>query len=194
MDLSAGGGVAVKINPGMAFGTGTHPSTQLCLELIERAIDPEEPRSDESGATLPTSFIDVGCGSGILSLAALKLGVKFALAVDTDPVCIDNASENAAANGVGPELVLGVGSVKEILGGKFPRKEASIVAANILAVVIVRLFDEGLAELLEDGGTMVLGGILAGQAATVLSAADAAGLRPKERRQMGDWVALAMQR
>ena len=189
----AGDRVAVKFNPGMAFGTGTHPSTQLCLELIERALDPQAERTERT-AIRPTTSIDVGCGSGILSVAALRLGATSALGVDTDPEAIANARENAAANGIGPELELGVGSVREILGGKFTRRRASLVAANILAQVIAGLFAEGLADLLEEDGTMVLGGILEDHVAMVLSAAAKAGLSPRDRLQTGDWVALSMKR
>jgi ribosomal protein L11 methyltransferase len=194
IEAVSGGRIPVKINPGMAFGTGTHPSTQLCLELIEHALDLLAKERDGMPAALPIRFIDVGCGSGILSLAALKLGAGLALGVDTDPEAIDNARENAAANGIGPELALGIGSVKEILDGRFPLKRASLVGANILAGVIARLFEEGLTEVIDHGGTIVLGGILEDQETTVVSAAENAGLHLSQRRRMGDWIALAMQR
>ena len=102
--------IAIKIDPGMAFGTGTHPTTQLCLELMESAF--------VKGQT--SKVIDVGCGSGILSIAALKLGAKKVLGVDIDAESVKNSRENADVNGVGEELILGLGSVAEILDGKFP--------------------------------------------------------------------------
>jgi ribosomal protein L11 methyltransferase len=95
---------------------------------------------------------------------------------------------------VGEELILGVGSVQEILDGKFAFKSAPLVVANILAPVIVRLFDAGLASLIADQGAIILSGILFEQEQSVIEAAQAHGLRMNERRQSGDWVALTMSR
>ena len=176
--------VAIKIDPGMAFGTGTHPTTQLCLELMEALVRVNPPP--------PSRVIDVGCGSGILSIAAIKLGVESALAVDIDPGSIKNARENAATNQVGNELILEVGSVREILDGNFSFNKAPLVIANILAPVIIRLFDVGLADLIEGNGMIILSGILQEQTQSVMEAGKAKGLRLNERSQMGDWVALAM--
>ncbi len=180
--------IAIKIDPGMAFGTGTHPTTQLCLELLEGRYS----KFDIRISNIDDRVIDVGCGSGILSIAAIKLGAKNALGVDIDPESIRNARENADTNGIGDELVLGVGSVGEILEGKFPWKSAPLVMANILAPVIIRLFDAGLADLVEPGGAIILSGILQEQAQGVLEAGEKKGLKAGERRQMGDWVALTM--
>ena len=178
--------VAVKIDPGMAFGTGTHPSTQLCLEFLDDLLDPHlQP---------PATFIDIGCGSGILAIAALKLGVKSALAVDIDEQAIANSRENALANGLGPGLIFGVGSVRDILDGGFPLRSASLVAANILAPVIVRLLQEGLVDVLSPGGKMILAGILVNQEEHVAEACRRAGLVIVARRQMGDWTALCVSR
>jgi ribosomal protein L11 methyltransferase len=184
--------VAIKIDPGMAFGTGTHPTTQLCLALVEEAF--EERGKRKESFLFPLSCIDVGCGSGILSIAALKRGAGNDLGVDIDPESILNARENADKNGVGKELILGVGSVQEIREGKFAFKSAPLVIANILAPVIVRLFDAGLAELIEGGGSIILSGILQEQEETVLRAGQMKGLNVTRRSQMGDWVALAMSR
>ena len=187
--------VAIKIDPGMAFGTGTHPTTQLCLELLELTFR-ERRKTKESGESflLPLSCIDVGCGSGILSIAAIKLGAEKVLGVDIDSESIVNSRENAKLNEVGEELILGVGSVTEILDGKFPFKSAPLVVANILAPVIVRLFDAGLADLIEAGGSIILSGILQEQKKSVLEAAQAKHLGMTEWRQRGDWVALTMSR
>jgi ribosomal protein L11 methyltransferase len=176
--------VAIRIDPGMAFGTGTHPTTQLCLELMEAAIGMGDPP--------PLRVIDVGCGSGILSIAAIKLGAKSALGVDIDPGSIKNSRENADANQVGDDLVLGLGSVPEILDGKFAFNKAPLVVANILAPVIIRLFGAGLVELLEEKGMIILSGILQEQAQDVIEAGQAKGLKLDNRRQRGDWVALSM--
>ncbi|MBI4762080.1 MAG: 50S ribosomal protein L11 methyltransferase [Chloroflexota bacterium] len=182
--------IAIKIDPGMAFGTGTHPTTQLCLELMEGSI--ETLKVSETFRVFDA--IDVGCGSGILSIAALKLGARKVLGVDIDEESVKNSRENAETNGIGDELVLGVGSVQEILDGKFAFKSAPLVVANILAPVIVRLFDAGLAELVEPGGALILSGILQEQEKSVIEAGQAKGLKMTEHRQIGDWVALTMSR
>jgi ribosomal protein L11 methyltransferase len=175
--------VAVCMDPGMAFGTGTHPTTQLCLELLADNL--------QAGA-LPC-MIDVGCGSGILAIAALKLGVERALGVDIDPPAVKVTGENAALNGVAERLEVGQGSVKEILAGNFAFRQAPLVVANILAPVILRLFEAGLSGLLTSGGTLILSGILTEQAGEVESAARHYGLTILSRRQEGDWVAIAAQ-
>jgi len=172
------GRVAVRIDPSMAFGTGTHPTTQLCLQAVEKYLQPDQ------------DVIDVGCGSGILSVAALKLGAKSALGVDIDSASIRSSRENAAANGVGDRLELGLGSVAEIRQGNFRLQKAPLVLANILAPVIIRLFDAGLADLVSPGGLLVLSGILAEQAPSVQVAAEAKDLAFVETKQMQDWVAL----
>ena len=176
------GRLAIKIDPGMAFGTGTHPTTQLCLELMEKefTIHP------------PSRVIDVGCGSGILSIAAIKLGAQTVLGVDIDAESVKNSRENADANRVGEEFILGVGSVDEIRKGQFAFDTAPLVVANILAPVIVRLFENGLADLIEGQGSILLSGILEDQTERVIKAGRAKGLILKERIQMGDWVALKM--
>ena len=187
LDSPEPGRIAIKIDPGMAFGTGTHPTTQLCLELIEKSLEDLRGLKD-------LRVIDVGCGSGILSIAALKLGAASALGVDIDPESARNSRENADINEIGEELILGVGSVKEILDGMFAFRTAPVVVANILAPVIVRLFDSGLADLLEPEGVLLLSGILQDQAQGVVDAAQIKGLKMTDKRQMGDWVALAVSR
>ncbi len=179
--------IPIKIDPGMAFGTGTHPTTQLCLELMERSF---------VGATheSPLQVIDVGCGSGILSIAALKLGASKVLGVDIDIESVKNSRENAAVNGVGEELLLGQGSVTEVLAGQFPFKSAPLVVANILAPVLIRLFDAGLADLIQPNGEIILSGILDHQAESVIEAGQAKGLKRGEVRQMKDWVAISLKK
>jgi ribosomal protein L11 methyltransferase len=180
------GRVSIKIDPGMAFGTGTHPSTQLCLELIEDICDqiPSAERASQAA-------IDVGCGSGILSIGALKLGMGFALGVDIDEASVRASRENADTNAIAPErFAIGLGSVTEILEGKFQVKQARLVLANILAPVIIRLFGMGLADLVAVDGALVLAGILTDQAESVQTCAEQHGLRFVQKRQMGDWVAL----
>ena len=186
--------IPIKIDPGMAFGTGTHPTTQLCLELIEKFFDhgPQTTDHETSIVHRPSSHvIDVGCGSGILSIAALKLGATSALGVDIDMESVVNSRENADKNEVGEEFIIGQGSVAELLAGNFAYKSAPLVVANILAPIIIRLFDGGLADLIEPGGEIILSGILAEQAEKVREAAAAKGLVLNEQRQINDWVALS---
>lgn len=176
--------IPIRIDPGMAFGTGTHPSTQLCLELLDHF--------DRS--LLPRGYhvLDVGCGSGILATAALILGSAYAVGVDIDPQAVDASRENAISNGVIERLELGVGSVADIVRGQFSLQQADLVFANILAPIILRLFNDGLAKLVKPGGILILSGILNDQADEVLTAAQEHGLQLVERRQSGDWVALVV--
>jgi ribosomal protein L11 methyltransferase len=197
--------VSIKIDPGMAFGTGTHPTTQLCLEFIEEYFD-HNPVSIDLGSPSTTerrmTVIDVGCGSGILSIAALKLGAEYALGVDIDEASVKASRENAEANGISADkFTIGLGSVSEVLAGKFIAstrtgtfeiKNAPLVLANILAPVIIRLFGSGLARLLLPGGSIILSGILADQAEGVIRSAEESGLKLVKKLQSGDWMALLL--
>jgi len=192
--------IPIKIDPGMAFGTGTHPTTQLALELIEKelssiwesGIGNREAETHSPNNASRITMIDIGCGSGILSIAAIKLGAATVLGVDIDIESVKNARENAIKNDIGEEFIIGQGSVTEVLGGKFPMKQAPLVVANILAPIILHLVDDGLADLVEPSGIIVLSGILQEQEQNVLKAVQAQGLILNERRQMGDWVALSL--
>ena len=179
--------IPIKIDPGMAFGTGTHPTTQLCLELMEAFFD-----NQSSIVNRRSKIIDIGCGYGILSIAALKLGATNALGVDIDVESVRNARENADQNGIGDEFIIGQGSVKEVLKGQFSFKQAPLVVTNILAPIIVRLLDNGLADLVELNGVVILSGILEGQVESVVEATQAKGLVLIEQKRMGDWVALSL--
>jgi ribosomal protein L11 methyltransferase len=174
--------VAVKIDPSMAFGTGTHPSTQLCLALVEDYVKPGH------------EVIDIGCGSGILSIAALKFGASHALAVDIDAESVKATLEACGYNQVAEHVEAGQGSVSEILKGEFSLKQAPLVLANILAPVLIRLFDAGMAETISPEGVIILAGILDEQGQGVREAAEVKGLKFLEERHSGDWVALVMKR
>jgi ribosomal protein L11 methyltransferase len=188
--------IPIKIDPGMAFGTGTHPTTQLCLELMEVSFEERRKKKDEGQDSFlfPLSCIDVGCGSGILSIAAIKLGADKVLGVDIDIESVKNSRENAETNGVGEELILGQGSVTEVLNGSFQFKSAPLVVANILGPILIRLFDAGLADLVEPNGEIILSGILDHQAESVIKAGQAKGLKRSDQRQIGDWVAISLKR
>ncbi len=174
--------VAVKIDPSMAFGTGTHPSTQLCLGLVEDYVQPGQ------------QVIDIGCGSGILSIAAVKLDASHALAVDIDAESVKATLEACGYNGVVEHVEAGKGSVSEILKGEFSLKQAPLVLANILAPVLIQLFDAGMAETITPGGVIILAGILAEQGKSVRESAEGKGLKFVEERHSGDWVALVMKK
>ena len=175
--------LVVRINPAMAFGTGTHPSTQLCLQLVERYI--------KKGG----NFIDVGCGSGILSIAAIRLGTIHALAVDVDNQAVTATRENSAINDLKPgALETGLGSVDEIRSNQFSIQQAPLVAVNILASVILQLFDKGLGDLVSEEGVLLLSGILEPQLEDVLQSAKAAGFSLLEQIFDEDWVSLALKK
>ena len=171
--------VTIRIDPGMAFGTGVHPTTQLSLQLLERHVKP--------GHTV----IDVGCGSAILAIAAAKLGAACVVAVDVDAQALDNARQNAQLNDV--DIKIGVGSVGQLLAEEFGLRQADLVLANILAPVLVRLLAEGLAQLMTEGGVLILSGILMEQEGEMRRALDQAGLRIIEEGKIEDWLGLAAQ-
>ena len=176
------GRLPIRINPGMAFGTGTHPSTRLCLLLMEEALQPSQ------------SVIDVGCGSGILSIAALKLDADFVLGVDNDPAAVKSTQENAANNQLESRLDVGLGSVAEIRNSQFKIKSASLVIVNILTSIIIHLFEDGLAELVDTGGQLILAGILEPQAQNVILTANKKGLVLEKAISSADWKALLLRK
>jgi ribosomal protein L11 methyltransferase len=149
-DLVPPSRIPVRIRMGLAFGTGEHPTTALCLEWIERHAD--------SGMT----FLDYGCGSGILAITALALGATHAYAVDNDSQALLATRANAALNGVGDRLFVG-------LPEALPPVTVDVLAANILAAPLVELAATFAAHV-RPGGSLVLSGILEGQAARVIDA------------------------
>jgi len=182
--------VPIKIDPGMAFGTGTHPTTQLCLEMLEEnLLDLQTANQNER---TPVDVIDIGCGSGILAIAALKLVARHALGVDTDFEAVASAQQNALLNDIADRFDVHQGSVTDVLLGKYSLVKAHLILANILAPVIIRLLGEGLPRLMLPSGRMLLSGILEDQTAEVLSALEGQGLIVTDRRQVGDWVALGV--
>ena len=176
------GRVVIRIDPGMAFGTGTHPTTRLSLEFLETAVVPEQP------------MIDIGCGSGILAIAALKLGAGWALGADPDPDAISAAETNAAINGVQENFTIIQGSVADVLALDGGHPVAPLVVANILAPVLDKLLKSGLAELIAPEGALILSGILQDQAQALQEEAIRHGMKLIDRKQEGDWVALLLRK
>jgi ribosomal protein L11 methyltransferase len=168
--------IAIKINPGMAFGTGTHPSTQLCLEHLENHVAAGQP------------LIDIGCGSGILSIAAIKMGASHAVAVDIDNAAVKNTEINAQINGVSEKMEIGLGSVAEVSGLSYSINQAPLVVVNILAPVIIRMLNEELPSLIAKGGKLILAGILDSQIDSVDYEARKFGFKLIEQRKKNDWV------
>ncbi len=176
--------VAIRLDPGMAFGTGTHPTTQLCLMAIERYLPAGAP------------VLDLGTGSGILSIAAAKLGAGPILALDVDDEAVRVAGENITANGVADKVQVAQGSLAELLAGQFgPQwRGVPLVVANILARVIILLLGQGLADTVAPGGRLIVSGILDVQAADVNAALERAGLTLVAQEQIDDWVAIVAER
>jgi ribosomal protein L11 methyltransferase len=171
------GTVEVVLDPGMAFGTGTHATTQLCLEGIGDLLV-ETPGSD---------VLDVGTGSGLLAIAARKLGARRVVGTEEDVVALRVAEENAERNGVELELRL---EPPESVPGRFP-----IIVANILANTLVALAP-GIATRLAPGGTLLLSGILAVQEDGVRAAYEEQGLARAEARERskGEWRLVALRK
>jgi ribosomal protein L11 methyltransferase len=159
----------------MAFGTGLHPTTRLCLTALESLAD----RGGVEGRTV----LDVGCGSGILAIAAIRLGAASALGIDTDPIAIEATTANARRNRIARSIRAREGSVPS---GERP---FGVVLANLIASLLVRLAPDLRAEL-APAGTLVASGIFADREAEVRDAFERAGLRVTSRLVEGDWVAL----
>lgn len=189
-----GAHVPVLMDPGMAFGTGTHPSTILCLEFIEEYLSGLETvdRSYKTKKSRKPDVIDIGCGSGILCIAAMKLGAKKGLAVDMDPIAVEATRQNVLLNSVGESVEIGLGSLAEIQAGKFSFNKADLVFVNILAPVIVQLLGEGLRTIMTERGRLILSGLIAEQEQQVIEALKNCRMRIEKRRVMGDWIALAV--
>ena len=165
--------IVIALDPGMAFGTGTHPTTQLCLQALERVIQPGQ------------VALDLGCGSGILSIAAVKLGARQVLALDIDAIAVAATRENAIYNDVAKRITAQQGSIESV---RTAARRFDLLIVNILARVIMQLAAQGLGEIVRPGGTALFSGIIDEQADEVAAALDRAGLQIVARHQQGDWL------
>jgi ribosomal protein L11 methyltransferase len=165
--------VSLRLDPGMAFGTGLHPTTRACLRLLQQ-ISP-----------MPRVVLDVGSGSGILALAALRLGAERAVCYDTDPLAVEATMANAAANDLAERVTAHLGS----LPAAPPGERYGLVVANLVATVLIDLA-ESLAAHSAPGGTMLASGIIEGRGDEVLAAITDAGLLIEQRLDDGEWVSL----
>ena len=167
----------VELDPGMAFGTGLHPTTQLCLQQLERRMG--------AGARV----LDVGTGSGILAIAAMRLGAESVLALDTDPVAVKAARANVRQNGLAKSVRVRRGSLNVLSRERVSPGAFDIVVANIVAAVITDLAS-GLVECLRPGGVLITSGIIAERESQVLETLKVANLANIEVEHMGDWAAI----
>jgi len=171
------GEVVVELDPGMAFGTGLHPTTKLSVLGLEEVLSTGD------------RLLDVGTGSGILAIAALKLGARQVDAVDVESVAVIATRENAERNGVSELLRVEHGSVGP--GEPFQDEDYDVVLANIIARILIEL-SEGIVRAAKPGGRIVLGGIIQSREADVIETFAALGATVTNRRQIEDWISLVM--
>jgi len=165
------GEVVVELDPGMAFGTGTHETTRMCIKALEKKVEKD------------TTVFDIGTGSGILSIAAAKLGAKHVVGVDLDPVAVESAKKNLEFNKVNNIQIL-YGDLMEVVEGK-----ANIVVANILADIIMFL-SEGVRAFIEDEGYFIASGILNTQRDKVTDKLKALDFKIEEVMEDGEWICI----
>lgn len=176
----AEGRIPIIISPDMAFGTGTHPSTQLCMLALEKYGVKE------------MDVIDIGTGSGILSIEAAKLGANRILGVDNDPEAIPSAINNASLNGVGSKIVFEIGTHTDVLNRKDGFNQAPRVIANILSPILANMLSTGLTDLVSPTGLLFLGGVLEHQAQDLADLARSLGMTLRETLHQEDWVVLVL--
>lgn len=176
----------IELDPGMAFGTGTHPTTALCLRTLESVI-----RGDEE-------VIDVGTGSGILAIGAMRLGARRVLALDLDPVAVSSATENVRLNGLEADIQVGLSDLLGVLQNNEVQDAAELpvqvsvpvdlIVANILAEIILLFVDDVYAAL-KPGGTYIASGIYKNKEQDVEAGLQAAGFTIADRQRDQDWIA-----
>lgn len=176
-EYNADGRKVLHIEPGLAFGTGSHPTTKLCLETLEKYIDEN------------STVLDIGCGSGILSIASLLLGAKKAFGVDIDSLAVKTAMANAKENNLDENRFTAVqGNLSDKVSGKF-----SVVVANIVADIIME-FNKDVAKFLEDDGVYITGGIIENREDEVLLSFAQNGFEVKERFEEKGWLVFVVQK
>ncbi|MGI6193448.1 MAG: 50S ribosomal protein L11 methyltransferase [Christensenellales bacterium] len=172
------GDVVIELDPGMAFGTGTHETTRMCLSMVDEMVKEGD------------VCIDIGCGTAILGIAAAKLGASDVLAIDRDVVAVESARTNIALNGVA-DIVRAVEG--DLLKGQVPTRKADLIMVNIIADVIIGLLPN-LDPFLKQDGVILTSGIIKERERDVLDAMDKAGYRVLKSEHMGEWCAIACAR
>ncbi|EJR08342.1 ribosomal protein L11 methyltransferase [Bacillus cereus MSX-A1] len=162
----------IELDPGMAFGTGTHPTTTMCIRALEKTVQPGD------------AIIDVGTGSGVLSIAAAKLGASSVQAYDLDPVAVESAEMNVRLNKTDDIVSVGQNSLLEGIEGP-----VDLIVANLLAEIIL-LFPEDAARVVKSGGLFITSGIIAAKEKVISEALEQAGFTIEEVLRMEDWVAI----
>jgi ribosomal protein L11 methyltransferase len=178
------GEIVMELDPGMAFGTGLHPTTQMCLAALERYARPE------------MRTLDLGTGSGILAIGAALLGVKAIVGIDNDPLAVKVAAENAALNHAAEHITVELGSLDQAKAAARAGRPAGfdLIIVNILARVIIGLCDDGLGRVVRSGGLAIFAGLIDAQEYGVREALQAQGLAVIDRLQEKDWVCLIAKR
>lgn len=176
-DYDAGDRKVLDIEPGLAFGSGSHPTTRLCLETLERYVKDGD------------KVLDIGCGSGILSIASLLLGAKTAFGVDIDSLAVKTAKENAKQNGFGEDRFTVVkGNLSDNVSGKY-----NVVVANIVADIIME-FNKNVSYFLEDDGVYITGGIIETREDEVLYSFAQNGFEVVERFENNGWLVFVLKK
>lgn len=176
-DYDAGDRKVLDIEPGLAFGSGSHPTTRLCLETLERYVKDGD------------KVLDIGCGSGILSIASLLLGAKTAFGVDIDSLAVKTAKENAKQNGFGEDRFTAVkGNLSDNVSGKY-----NVVVANIVADIIME-FNKNVSYFLEDDGVYITGGIIETREDEVLYSFAQNGFEVVERFENNGWLVFVLKK
>ncbi len=176
-DYDAGNRKVLDIEPGLAFGTGAHPTTRLCLEKLEEYLNPHD------------KVLDIGCGSGILSIAALLLGADSAMGVDIDELAVKTAISNAEMNGfTHPQFCAVTGNLSDKVDGKF-----DMVVANIVADVVMQ-FNTEVGEYMNDGGIYITGGIIENREPEVLASFAANGFEVVDRSEDNGWLVFVLRK
>lgn len=168
--------IVIEIDPGNAFGSGTHETTSLCIEMIEKYLKPVD------------HVVDVGCGSGILSIAAGLLGAKSVLGVDIDPVAVKTAIENVKLNGLENSVEIKKGDLLDVVNSK-----AELVVANIIAEVIIMLADD-IDQVIKDNGFFIASGIIKSKVEEVENKIISVGLKHIETIVKGEWAVVVAQK
>ena len=172
--------LVVRLEPGMAFGSGAHPTTRHCLELIEQTLQPGD------------TVLDLGCGSGILAVAAARLGAKRVLALDTDPLAVELAQLNVQRNGVDGQVRVALGSFPA--DGTEQVDPVELLVANLHSDTLVEMLKAGLTAWVRPAGRLLLSGLLDIDLTILRVAAKQAELRELEVRATDDWRTVLFQR